>query len=507
MKTKLLLLAILLFSLFSFSQPGSLDTSFDLDGKKVISFSNQNDYGEFVLIQPSDSKIIVGGKSSLTGGNLSFSLARLNLDGTFDTTFDTDGKVTTTYGTEGFEAVAGALQTDGKIVVVGTSVINSSLGTAQVALVRYNPNGSLDTDFDTDGIVLTQVSASNEDYGVAVKIQSNGKIVVGVQSRIEFNYEFVLLRYNSNGSLDTDFDTDGKVITNLPKGENIFDIELQNDKIIAVGYQGNSNDDVFAARYSSNGSLDTSFGTNGFFTYDFASNHNYATSVAITSDNKIVVGGRYANGAGYSPFVLRLTSNGALDTGFDSDGILIQTTDGSIDDVVLQSDDKIITIGTVDIATVNSKIGVSKINTNGIFDTSFGTNGKVETQVIETSSSGNNGALQPDGKIVVVGSTYTSVSLFSKYAVVRYDNDAPLSINSFSNLFFKMYPNPSNGNFTIHVSDIFLGSKAIIYNLLGQSIKEFIIDEVNQNAYLENGVYMLQIQKGNQVSTKKIIIQ
>jgi len=98
-----------------------------------------------------------------------------------------------------------------------------------------------------------------------------------------------------------------------------------------------------------------------------------------------------------------------------------------------------------------------------------------------------------------------NVTSFSPFIVV---NEELLSNNQFENANdFMVYPNPSNGNFTIQVPDSFIGSKAIIYNLLGQSIKTFSIDEVNQNANLEKGVYLLQIQKGNQVSTKKIIIQ
>lgn len=98
-----------------------------------------------------------------------------------------------------------------------------------------------------------------------------------------------------------------------------------------------------------------------------------------------------------------------------------------------------------------------------------------------------------------------NVSSFSPFIVV---NEELLSNNQFENANdFMVYPNPSNGNFTIQVPDSFIGSRAIIYNLLGQSIKEFSIDEVNQNTNLEKGVYLLQIQKGNQVSTKKIIIQ
>ncbi|WP_395044790.1 T9SS type A sorting domain-containing protein [Flavobacterium sp.] len=497
--TQYLIIIIIIFINFSYSQYGVLDTSFDLDGKKIISFAVPNDYGEFVLVQP-DNKIIVGGRSSLTGGNLSFSLARMNPSGSFDNSFGISGKVTTSYGTDGFEAISGALQQDGKIVVVGNAFTNASLGYSQIAVVRYNSDGSLDTTFDTDGMVFTQLPTSNEDFVKAVKIQPDEKILVAIQSRINFNWDFVLARYNTNGSLDTTFDTDGIVRNQSTEQDAIYDITLQNDgKIVAVGYKSNTNNDVYVGRYNANGSIDTSFATNGFFTYDFASNHNYAFAVALSSDNKIIIGGNYQNGTISSAFVARLNNNGTFDTTFDSDGILIQTTDETISDVILQSDNKTITVG-----TSNGKFGIWKLNFDGTFDSTFGTNGKVETVININSCQANNVALQPDGKIVVVGSTYGSP--FTKYGVARYTNNAPLSTSSFLESKFLIYPNPSSGNFTIQIDENLVGSKGAIYSVLGLKVKEFSLQTNNTNQTLNKGIYFLEIKKENQKLVKKLVV-
>lgn len=504
MRTFLQLIILILVVQISFSQPGSLDATFDSDGKKIISFATPNDYGEFVIIQP-DSKILVGGRSSLNGGELSFSIARLNPSGTFDNAFGTSGKATTSYGNQGFEALNGALQSDGKIVVVGNQYTDASLGYSQVALVRYNSNGSLDTSFDMDGIVTTQLATSNEDYGVEVKIQPDGKIVVGVQSRINFDRDFVLIRYNSDGSLDSSFGTNGISRTLLnTTNEAIYDIVLQSDgKIVAVGViSGSSNDDVAVFRYNSDGSLDTTFATNGKFIYDFASNHNYASSVVITSDNKLVVGGWYnnlASSSGYSPFLMRLTGTGVFDTTFNATGIFIQTSDELINDVILQSDNKIIAI-----SNLNSKFGVSKFNTDGSFDTTFGTNGKVETLININFCFAQSGALQPDGKIVVIGTTYGSP--FSKYGVARYDNDAPLSIKEFSAVNCYIFPNPTSGNFNIRIEEDLVESKVSIYSILGQKVKDFYLNTTSTNQNLNKGIYFLEIEKNGSKSTKKLIV-
>jgi len=501
MKTTLLFLALVFFSSVSFAQPGTLDTTFDTDGKKYFGFATPNDYGEFVLIQ-SDNKILVGGRSSLTGGNLSFSLARMNSNGTFDNTFGTGGKVTTSYGTEGFEALSGALQPDGKIVVVGNAFINVSLGTSQVAVVRYNANGTLDTSFDTDGMVFTQISAANEDFGKVVKIQQDGKIIIAVQSKINFNWDFVLVRYNADGSLDNTFDSDGISRTMLDGNDAIFDIALQNDgKIVAVGYKGGaSDDDILVARYNSNGSVDSSFGTAGFFAYDFASNHNYAMAVAITTEGKIIVGGRYQNGSGgSSPFVARLSANGTLDSTFDSDGILTLSTDEVINDIVLQSDDKILTFG-----TSNLKFGVWKLDTNGAFDATFGTAGKVETMVNINYCMGKNGTLQPDGKIVVVGDTYGSP--FMKYGVVRYHNDAPLSTEIPVENTFVVYPNPSNGTLFIQLNTELYTADVSVYNTLGQQLMNFKMTESTQEINLKKGVYFVEMRNENNKVCQKVLV-
>jgi uncharacterized delta-60 repeat protein len=128
--------------------------------------------------------------------------------GDLDITFDGDGKVTTDFGSNLYDrANSIAIQSDGKIVVAGESSNGSN---PDFALARYNSDGSLDTAFDGDGKVTTAVG-SFDDYANSVAIQSDGKIVVAGSSYNGSNTHFALSRYNSDGSLDTTFDGDGKV--------------------------------------------------------------------------------------------------------------------------------------------------------------------------------------------------------------------------------------------------------------------------------------------------------
>ena len=168
---------------------GDLDTTFDSDGKVTTAIGSGNEQALSVAIQ-SDGKIVAAGRSS-NGSNDDFALVRYNTDGTLDTTFDSDGKVTTAIGSGTETAYSVAIQSDGKIVAAGFSFNGSN---NDVALVRYNTDGTLDTNFDSDGKVTTDIGSYN-DYARSVAIQSDGKIVVAGFSNNGSNDDFALVRY------------------------------------------------------------------------------------------------------------------------------------------------------------------------------------------------------------------------------------------------------------------------------------------------------------------------
>jgi uncharacterized delta-60 repeat protein/uncharacterized repeat protein (TIGR01451 family) len=307
------------FGLARYNTNGSLDTSFDTDGKVATVFGS-NDRGHDVVVQD-DGKIVVVGES-----DNNFALARYNSDGSLDTSFGVGGKVTTDFGSSdnGWAAI---LQADNKIVVAGRSDNN-------FALARYNSDGNLDTSFGVDGKVITDFGSSN-DIAQAVALLSDGKFVVAGQS----NFSFALARYNSDGSLDTSFGTAGKVFTaGFNSGSD--DMVIQPDgKIVLVGNSG----DIAMVRYNSDGSLDTSFGTDGKVIIDFGSTE-FGNGVAILPNGKLVFVGTTLNA---DIVLIRLNSDGSLDSSFDTDGKIV-TDFGSYDygeDVLLQTDGKIVVSG------------------------------------------------------------------------------------------------------------------------------------------------------------------
>jgi uncharacterized delta-60 repeat protein len=340
------------FALARYNTNGSLDSSFGSSGKIVAIFSGLDDEARALALQPNGA-IVVAGLATDANLNVNFALARFNPDGSPDASFGIGGRVTTDFVGERDEANAVTLQPDGRIVVAGLS-INSALN-SDFALARYNPDGSLDATFDADGKAVTDFAAFG-DQANGVAIQTDGRIVAaGVTSDSDASTDFALARYNPNGSLDSSFDGDGLVITDFSSpSDGAKAVALQKDgRIVAAGFaegQGADLGDFALARYNSNGSLDAAFGLAGRVITDFAGVTDSANALAIQADGRIVAAGSGSFTADGSDFALaRYNPSGALDASFDTDGLL--TTDfNSFSDaasgVAIQTDGRIVAVGT-----------------------------------------------------------------------------------------------------------------------------------------------------------------
>jgi uncharacterized delta-60 repeat protein len=244
--------------------PGDLDPSFGEKGKITVDFSGISgfDIATAVALQE-DGKIIVVGYSFGPRGGNDFALVRHNTNGSLDTTFNQVGKTLTDFNNGSFDqASAVTIQGNGKIVVVGVSIRPG--GDKDFAVARYNMNGSLDTAFSDDGKVLTDFCGDDE--AAAVVIQDDGKIVVAGFTDVSGFNDFALVRYKANGQLDRTFGTQGKVRTDFGGADSISALALQSDgKLLAAGASSASHAsfDFALARYKSNGALDTTFGDHG----------------------------------------------------------------------------------------------------------------------------------------------------------------------------------------------------------------------------------------------------
>ncbi|MDX3248117.1 calcium-binding protein [Streptomyces sp. ME18-1-4] len=331
------------FALARYNTNGSLDTTFGTGGKVTTDFGGTNDGAHAVAVQP-DGKIVAAGQSG-SGFTLDFALARYNTDGSLDTTFGTGGKVTTSFGASFNQAFGVVLQTDGKIVAAGTT--NAGAGD-DFAVARYNTDGSLDTSFGTGGLVTTDFGTGSSDEASGVALQSDGKIVLAGSSDSGGTEDFALARYNTDGSLDTTFGTGGKVTTSFGGNEFADGVVVQTDgKIVAAGFTNAGGTQDFAlARYNTDGSLDTTFGTGGKIVTNFGGD-DVALGVALQTDGKIVAAG-FTNAGGTQDFALaRYNTDGSLDTCFGTGGKVITNFGGTdrADGVTVQTDGKIVAAG------------------------------------------------------------------------------------------------------------------------------------------------------------------
>ncbi|HEX7331058.1 MAG TPA: post-COAP-1 domain-containing protein [Pyrinomonadaceae bacterium] len=292
--------------------------------------------------------------------------------------------------------------------------------------------GNLDPTFDGDGIVTTSVN--DFDLGKDLAIQSDGKIVVIGETQSDL-IDFLVTRYNPDGSLDATFGTGGKVITSFERHSFARAVAIQPDgKIVVVGegtVPSGATAEIRMVRYNADGSLDSSFGSGGItslFTLDFAS----AEDVVLQSDGKIVITGNSIDVNAFSPFLLlaRFNSDGSLDDSFDSDGIfLVPQAVGSMPEfgnaVALQSDGKIVAVGQGEAGGSSIDFVVVRCNTDGSLDSSFGTGGIVFTNINDQTDAANDLAIQADGKIVVAGTT-NNQALNAVPVIARYNTDGSL---------------------------------------------------------------------------------
>jgi uncharacterized delta-60 repeat protein len=398
---------------------GDLDPSFAVDGAAVTDFAG-TDVADDVAIQPDGHIVVVG--TSIPGGIGSgdFAVARYRPDGTLDTSLGGDGKLTTDFGSED-RAAAVVIQSDGKILVVGgTNMFNTGTDAGRFALVRYNPDGTLDSTFGNGGLVTTTFGGGNAE-ALGVALQPDGKIVVGGETFFESptggTPNFGLARYNRDGSLDTTFSGDGLVSTDFSlSSDSAQEVFVQSDgRIVAAGSVfSNGSFNYGAARYLPEGSLDASYDGDGRTVVDLGGDDR-AWDAALQVDGKLVIVG-WSTVAFASTFgIARFDTSGAPDPTFDVDGVTRTAVGDSATarGIAIQADGRIVVAGTSgpDLAAV-------RYTSTGTLDVTFSGDGK-STTTLGPFSQSTSVAIQSDGKIVAAGLTGPQAGPYD-FALVRY---------------------------------------------------------------------------------------
>jgi uncharacterized delta-60 repeat protein len=530
----LLTLIALLITLSSFSQPGTLDSTFNKDGKVFTSIGSYKDGANAVAIQK-NGKIVTAGYSEDSTGKSAFALVRYLTRGKVDSSFGNNGIVTTYFRDKSSIANAIAVQSDGKIIVAGYSGYSKKTKYNSVfSIARYMPDGSLDVSFGLKGKVITDID-SLDDQANSIAIQPDGKIVVCGYTT-NFNYgggypnDIAVLRYNPNGTPDSSFGVNGKVITDFigfgdpghPHDNDYGNAVavLPNGKIIVGGHSDvfDGNNAFVLFRYKSNGIIDSSFGFNGM-ALTFIDFYSYGTSMAILPDEQILLAG-YSLGLWASIAVVKYKKNGLMDGRFGQNGRLLVSTYPYLRNnfgksMAVQQNGKIIVAGFASNGIDITQLEIMRCTPRGRLDSSFGRNGIVFTD-LQSKYDYYKGdpapaiALDPDGKIIVAGNGQ------NKFAVVRYNGD-PVTENNIANLASKQnftsnafeYLSPNPVKDILHLQHLSSSTKTIsIVDLKGKVLQQAVTADNNFSfnvSQLSAGMYFIKIIDDRKTTTLKFL--
>jgi len=388
---------------------GDLDTTFGTGGKVFTQFSPHGPQpATDIAVQP-DGKIVVvsGALASFLQSGLN--IARYNPDGTLDTTFGSGGKITTFLGggPQNYNSVL--VEPDGNILVAGSYGFLTGPPDQWVynfRIVRFSPNGS---------VVMTAGLPSTLPGGLQVNdvaLTTGNKIItVG----IHFSNVY-LLRFNTGGSLDSSFDSDG--IVNFSAAEVSSVAAQTDDRVLVAGKLGS---DWAVWRFNIDGSPDTSFDGDGIFNAPVGTGASAAKEMIVKPDGKILTVGAALNPGAVTALV-QLNPDGSLDNTFDGDGKVFTTvpaTDGGLD-AELQRDGKIVAFS----GGTGDTFGLSRYLPNGALDITFSGDG-IATEPVAAKPGAI--ALQPDGKIVASGNTMLG-GFGDSFAVARFTATAPARV-------------------------------------------------------------------------------
>jgi len=401
---------------------GDLDRSFSNDGLISLHVGGS---AEAVLAVPDGKLVLAGGGTTLHGDSVDFVVARLLKDGSTDPAFGPGGIVNVDFFGHNDSAEAIVLQKDGKLVVAGSAA--KADGTREVAIVRLKADGTLDPEFGEAGKSTFELQGSQQEVHCMV-LQQDGKLVLGGGTTNSTGISRrMLMRLNADGTLDSTFGTSGMSVIELV-GEDtawINDVALESDgRLVAASSAVVAGHlDIDVARVLPDGRLDISFGSGGATTLDFGGEEE-GLAVAIQADSRIVIGGaaRFPEQDGNSAALIRLKTDGSLDTEFGGGGISTTGFGGNsmLNALALETSGKIVATGSRSTAAAGPDLIVARFNADGSVDASFGDAGFEIADFgrgpIDPSSQGDALIRQSDGKYVAVGPNSTG-----DFAAARFD--------------------------------------------------------------------------------------
>lgn len=427
-----------------------LGGSIGASGFRTTDIQGTDDGGYALALQP-DGKIVVGGYAvDLANGDKEFALVRYNYDGSLDTTFGGGtGKVVTDFNGTSDRIWGVALQSDGKIVAAGETVSAVFPGANDIALARYNADGSLDTTFNVTGKVTTDHALGANNAANAVAISGTNIIVAGYET-VSGNNDFMIARYTSAGVLDPAFGTLGVTTEGFSGFNDVARaVAIDNsNRIVVGGHANNGSDDDFAvARFTAGGVLDTSFvagaGKAAINIFSPGSaDQAFGLALNPVTQSIVLAGSAYNNATGNKDFALvRYFPTGALDGSFGDGGVVTTDFGNSTDvanSVYVRSDGVTVAGGFSRFSTSSDDFALARYTQNGSPDASFDSDGKLTLRISNADERVYGVALEFDTKIVAAGFAAVAGSspVTRNFALARFnsngtlDSTSPAALNS-----------------------------------------------------------------------------
>ncbi|MBI5538519.1 MAG: T9SS type A sorting domain-containing protein [Bacteroidia bacterium] len=485
---------------------GSPDLTFAGTGYVSTSIGTVNSMSYGLVVQ-NDGKTITAGNSVFNGYS-AITLVRYLTNGSLDNSFGNNGTVITQTGISS-SASSIVLQNDNKIIAVGRTLINDT--TFNFTAIRYNTDGTIDNTFGTAGIAFINVENSAQAYNIA--IQTTGKIIISGYSNFNSNTGISLVRLNANGTPDNSFGTSGISIHHFAESPDVeaWAMALDaNDNIITTGMITDEilgRNKIAVVKFNSDGSLDTGFGTSGITKTSLSNTtDDFGNAIDIQTDGKIVIAGTSNNTA----VIARYNVNGSLDSSFGTGGIIQTNFDiaqpAEAYGITVQTDGKIVAVGVSgpNAQNTNGNFGLLRLNNDGTFDNTFGNNGKAITDI----SNGYNDVAfcvkeHTDGKLIVSG--ISRENNHYTFAAARYNGTALQIAENLSDENIMIFPNPVTDQFEITgletgIIEIINTHGHIVNTISTTSLKHTInISEFNE------GIYAIRITTKNGIIVKKLI--
>jgi uncharacterized delta-60 repeat protein len=498
------------FPLFACAQnPGDLDQSFGDNGFATIDINGQGllDRVSKLSHQPDGKTVFVGGVRNASGTQSDFLLGRITTSGDIDQSFGSQGTTITDIGSQ--DGLSGLfVKESGQILSGGSS---NEFGDYQFLLTQYNSDGSVDAGFGQGGTVQTDIPSTNGGVMTSFVSDLAGHFyAIGSASG-----DIAIVKYDTNGATDSNYGDMGIVLQDLGLIEGASNCAIQQDgKLVICGTQAVSGnpEDAIVIRLLTDGSLDLSFNGIGWVDLSLSESIDRPTDIKLLPDGRLLVVGFVSEDqiSDSEIFALRLMPDGSYDNSFGTNGIArydIGAGDDYASTVVLQPDGKVLIGGGINEnnTIANEDFLVMRINEDGSLDQSFGNNGVVVTEISSSYERIIDMELQSDGMLLVAGTAKIGSS--EDIAFARYHTGLNISVPEVANQTeISVYPNPATE--TIMVKSESRISSVELLDALGRSV---LLHSVNANqlqldlSKIPDGIYLLRASDGKHTFTQKVV--